>query len=105
MKRLIHLLLFTIWLVGAVTGGVSMEPAASGETARFVSDTAPATLAVYEDQVVLTVNVSARTRWQLTASAPGFLVDWLRDSDWPGERPPSQTDTTVVPLFTVANLL
>ncbi len=107
MKRLIHLLLFTTWFIGAVTGGVTVGPDASDETARVVSDTGLAILAVNDNQVVLTVAVSEHTRWQFAAPAPPFLTDWLRESAPASfqRTTPNQTSTPVAPSFIVSTFL
>lgn len=81
MTRLVHLLLFATWVVGAVTGGLTMQPDAPCSTneIRVVSATEWTQLTIQADHVVLTLG-RGMDRWQAAAPIPRVAHEWLREA-------------------------
>ena len=82
MTRALQFVLFSAWLVGAVTGGLITQPERPSATAdvRVVAATDWARLTVRGERVVLTVGQGERP-WQAAAPLPPVLTNWLRDPD------------------------
>jgi hypothetical protein len=81
MMRLVQLVLFLAWLVGAVTGGLTVAPERPSVTAsgRVVATTDWAKLTVQAGQVVLTVGQGER-RWRAASPLPSVLRAWFPDT-------------------------
>jgi hypothetical protein len=100
MKRLVQFLLFAVWLVGAVTGGLTVQPDDPPTPATAaVADVDRSGLRVQEDRIVMAVHMG-ENRWRLVAPVPASVASWLRDvvePTAPARRTPAQ-DASLIPL-------
>lgn len=102
MTRLVHLLLFAAWVVGAVTGGLTVQRSAPcpTEEIRVVSATEWARLTVQADRLVLTVG-RGKNQWRAAAPIPAFVHEWLREATDlanEGPRTPPGESAIFIPL-------
>ncbi len=102
MKRLLHLVLFAAWILGAVTGGVTvgLDAPTTDSEVRVAVKADWARLTVRAEQVVLAVG-RGPSSWRAAAPLPTIVTEWLRRDEGASPEthgPPLQKSNTVVPL-------
>lgn len=95
MKRLVRILLFVTWLIGAATGGFTAQPGppTARETAHVVAESDLGRVTVRSERIVLAVQVNQGAHWRIAAPAPSSLRNWLRASPQPS--PDAHPDAAV----------
>jgi hypothetical protein len=101
MTRLTRLLLLAAWIVGAVTGGLTVQPDAPAATdnVRVVAETSWARLTTQGTRVVLTVGRGDH-QWRAAAPLPTALRNGLREAGdtAPGARRAPPESASFIPL-------
>lgn len=80
MIRALRLLLFAIWLVGAVIGGPPVRSSAPDQEgqAHVLAESQLGRVTVGPNRILLTVRVDPDTRWRVAAPIPSVLGNWMR---------------------------
>lgn len=102
MTRAAQVLFFTVWIVGSLFGGLTVEQCASpseNEALRLLIDSEHARFGVSPRRIVLTVETNGPSAWRLAVPRPVALApDRTEASDSPPE--PETTVRSFVSFFT-----
>ena len=73
VQRLVQFVFLVVWVIGAVTGGLTVQSPASDraeEPSHVLMDASHARLSVARERIVLTVGAPRWSEWQLSVPLP-----------------------------------
>lgn len=95
MQRLVQFVFLVVWVIGAVTGGLTVQSPASDraeEPSHVLMDASHARLSVAREHIVLTVGAPRWSEWWLSVPLPGPFLP-CRSEEAPSA-PGPDTNTT-----------
>ena len=104
MQRLVQFVFLMVWVIGAVTGGLTVQsPAAdrAEEPSHVLMDASHARLSVAREHIVLTVGAPRWSEWQLSVPLPEPFLSRCSEEASPASGPDANATahSTVVSCF------